>query len=52
MNLKRSAERFEQRMKVKMIIERIIKKLLNSKIIHSFELIYNHGLVCGITSLI
>ena len=38
-------------MKVKMIIERITKELLNRKIINSFEIIYNHGLVSGITSL-
>ena len=37
-------------MKVKMIIEGIVKALLKSKIIYSFELIYNHGLVFGITS--
>ena len=34
-----------------MIIERIIKALLMSKIIDSFKLIYSHGLVPGITSL-
>ena len=49
-NLKPRGERFEQRMKVKMIIEHIIKALLKSKIIYSFELIYSHGLVSGITS--
>ena len=38
-------------MKVKMIIERIMKALLKRKLIYSFELIYNHGLVFGITSL-
>ena len=38
-------------MKVKMIMERIMKTILKSKIIYSFELIYNHGLVSGITSL-
>ena len=38
-------------MKVKLIIERIMKALLKSKIIYSFELIYNHGPVSGITSL-
>ena len=32
-----------------MIIERIIKALLKSKIIDSFKLIYSHGLVPGIT---
>ena len=50
MNSKPRAE-FEQRMKVKMIIESIIKTLLKSKIIHSFELIYSYDLVSGITSL-
>ena len=44
-------EKFEQRMKVKMTIERIIKALLKSKTVYSFELIYNHGLVSRITSL-
>ena len=38
-------------MKVKLIIECIMKALLKSEIIYSFELIYNHGLVSGITSL-
>ena len=38
-------------MKVKMIIEYIIKVLLKSKIIYSFELFYSHDLVSGITSL-
>ena len=38
-------------MKVKMIIGHIIKELLKSKVIYSFELIYSHGLVSGITSL-
>ena len=38
-------------MTVKMINERITKALLKSKIIYSFELIYSHGLVSGITSL-
>ena len=38
-------------MKVRMTIERIIKALLKSKIIYNFELIYNRGLVSGITSL-
>ena len=51
LNLKPSVEKFERRMKVKMIIERIMKALLKSKIIYSSELIYNHGLVSGITSL-
>ena len=51
MNLKPSVEKFEQRMKLKIIIKHIIKALLKSKIIYSFELIYSHGLVPGITSL-
>ena len=38
-------------MKVKMIMESIIKAFLKNKIIYSFELIYNHSLVSGITSL-
>ena len=38
MNLKVNAERFEQRMKVEIIIKHIIKTLLKSKIIYSFEL--------------
>ena len=51
MNLKPSAEKFEEGMAVKMINERLIKALLRSKIIYSFELlIYSHGLVSGITS--
>ena len=50
-NLKTSTEGFEQTMKVKMIMERIMKAFLKSKIIYSFERIYNHGLVSGITSL-
>ena len=45
LNLKASAEKFESRMKVKMIIERIMIALLKSKIIYSSELIYTHGLV-------
>ena len=51
LNLKTSAESFEQTMKVKMIMERIMKALLKSKMIYSFELTYNHSLVSGITSL-
>ena len=51
LNLKPSAEKFEERMIIKMIVERIIKELLKSKIIYSFELIYSPGLVPGITSL-
>ena len=51
MNLKASEERFEERMSIKIVIERIIKALLKSKIIYSFELIYSHGLVSGIPSL-
>ena len=38
-------------MKVKMIIEHIIKALLKRKIFCRFELIYSHGLVSEITSL-
>ena len=51
LNLKPSAEKFEQRMKVKMIIGHIIKALLKSTVIYSFNLIYSHGLVSGITNL-
>ena len=52
LNLKSSAEKFEHRIiKVKMIIEPTIKALLKGKIIYSFELIYGHGLLSGITSL-
>ena len=51
LNLKPSAEMFEQRKKFKTIFQHIIKALLKSKIIYSFELIYRHGLVSGITSL-
>ena len=51
MNLKPSAEKFEEGITVKMINERIIKALLKSKIIYNFGLIYSRGLVSGITSL-
>ena len=51
MNLKPSAEKFEEGMTVKLINERKIKVILKSKIIYSFELIYSHGLVSEITSL-
>ena len=51
MKLKPRVEIFEQRMKVKMIIEHIIEALLKSKIVYSFELIYSHGLVSEINSL-
>ena len=51
LNLKTGAESFEQTMKVKMIMERIMKAFLKSKIIYSFKLIYIHVLVSGITSL-
>ena len=51
MNLKPSEEKFEEGMAAKMINERIIKALLKSKIVYSFELIYSHGLVSGITCL-
>ena len=50
MNSKPKAQKLEDRMTVKMIIERIIKILLKSKIIYSFELICSHHLVSGITS--
>ena len=43
MNLKQNGERFEQRIKVKMIIESIMKVLLKSGLIYSFELFYSHG---------
>ena len=42
LKLKPTAERFQRRTKVKMIIERIIKALLKNKLIYSSELIYNH----------
>ena len=51
LNLKPSAEKFEEGIAVKMIVERIIKALFKSEMIYSFELIYTHGLVSGITSL-
>ena len=51
LKLKPRVEIFEQRMKVKMIIEHIIEALLKSKIVYSFELIYSHGLVSEINSL-
>ena len=38
-------------MTVKITNERIIKALLKSKTNYSFQLIYSHGLVSGITSL-
>ena len=50
MNLKPSAEKFEEKMIVKMITEHIIKALWKSKIIYNFELIYSYGLVSGTTS--
>ena len=50
-NLKPSVEKVEERMTIKMITKNIIKELLKSKIIYSFELTYSHGLVSGITSL-
>ena len=37
-------------MKVKIIMERIMEELLKRKIIYSFELTYNYGLVARITS--
>ena len=51
MNLKPSAEKFEEKMAIKMIIERVIKALLMSKKIYSFELIHSHGQISGVTSL-
>ena len=48
MNLKPNADKFEEGMTVKKINEHIMKGLLKSKIIYSFELIYSHGLVSGI----
>ena len=51
LNLKPSEEKFEERMTTKMITEGIMKALLKSKIIYSFELIYSHDLVPGITNL-
>ena len=50
LNLKPSAKKFEEGITVKMINERIIKALLNSKIIYSFKLIYSHGLLSRATS--
>ena len=49
--MKLSAEKFEEGMAVKMINEPIIKALLKSKTIFSFELIYSRGMVSGIISL-
>ena len=51
LKLKPRVEMFEQRMKVKMIIEHIIEALLKIKIVYSFELTYSHGLVSWINSL-
>ena len=51
LKLKPRVDMFEQRMKVKMIIEHIIETLLKIKIVYSFELTYSHGLVSGINSL-
>ena len=51
LNFKPSAEKFEEGMTFKTINERIIKALLKSKLIYSFELIYSHDLVSGVTSL-
>ena len=50
-NSKPKAEKFEERITVKMITESIIKGSLKSKITYRFELIYSHGLVSEITSL-
>ena len=55
LNLKPKAEKFEEIVTVKIIIERIIKALIyiygKGQNIYSFELIYSHGMVSGITSL-
>ena len=51
LNLRPSAEKFEERMTIIIIIERIIIVLSKSKLIYSFELIHSHGLVSGISSL-
>ena len=51
LDLKPSTEEFEQKIKVKMIIERIIKALLNRKIIYNFELIYNDCLASRMSLL-
>ena len=50
LNLKPKVEKFEGKMTFKMIIGLIAKALLKSNI-YSFELIFSHGLVSGITSL-
>ena len=56
MNLKAKAEKFEERVTVKIIIERIIKALFiyiysKGQNVYNFELIYSHGMVSWITSL-
>ena len=56
LNVKPKAEKLEERVTVKIIIEGIIKALfiyIYSKVqnIYSFELIYSHGLGSQITSL-
>ena len=52
LNVKLKTEKFEERVTVKIIIERIMKALLKGKIfVCGFELVYSHGLVSGITSL-
>ena len=51
LNLKPKAEKFEERVTVTIVIERIIKSIIEEQNIYSFELIYSHGLVSGITSL-
>ena len=51
LNLKPSAERFKQRMNIKIITGLIVKALLKGKTNFSFELIYSYGLVSGISSL-
>ena len=50
LNLKPKVEKFEGKMTFKMIIGLIAKALLKNNI-YSFELIFSHGLVSGITSL-
>ena len=56
LNLKPNAEKFEERVTFKIIIERIIKALFiyiysKGQNIYSFELIYSYELVSRITSL-
>ena len=51
LNLRPSAEKFEERTTIIIIIQRIIIVLSKSKLICSFELIHSHGLASGISSL-